>query len=133
MKKNTFSWLDFALQGTGVGFPVTLLCMALIGGFNHVILEFATWMAASALFGVLSGLIFSKSNLNLPAAIALHCIGCLAIATAAGAIIGYADSFLTLLMGILPVFVVVYVLVYAFCILMMKSEEKRINQMLDQE
>ena len=133
MKKNSVSLLEFALRGTGVGFPVTLLCMILIGGFNSVIGEFLTWMAASALFGVISGVVFGKLNLNLPAATALHCVCCLLVASAAGAICGYADSFVELLLGILPVFVVVYVLIYGGCILKMKQEEKEINRTLSQE
>ena len=31
MKKNNIPWISFALNGTGIGFPVTALCMLLIG------------------------------------------------------------------------------------------------------
>lgn len=133
MKKNTFPWLSFAMHGTGIGFPVTILCMTLIGGFNALTLELLTWMMASALFGIISGLIFYRSNLNLPVAIAVHCACCLAVTTAAGAICGYADNIRELLKGILPVFVLVYVLVYVLCYFLMKSEEKRVNQLLSKK
>lgn len=131
MKRNNNSLFDYALIGMGFGFPITLLCMLLIGGFNGVVAEFLTWMVASALFGIISGVLNSeKCELKLPVAMALHCLLCLAVATAAGAIIGYGDNFLELLRGILPVFVIVYVLVYAVCILLMKREEKKINEAL---
>lgn len=131
MKRQNNSLIDYALTGLGFGFPITVLCMLLIGGFNSAVAEFLTWMAASALFGIISGIFNSeKCELKLPVALALHCLLCLTVATGAGAICGYADSFLELLKGILPVFVTVYVLVYAVCILMMKREEKKINEAL---
>lgn len=131
MKKNL---IPYAITGMGIGFPVTLICMMTIGGFNAVVAEFLTWLVASALFGILSGVIFDKnSDLILPAAIALHCLGCLAVAVTAGWICGYADSFLELLMGILPVFLIVYVLIYLFSFLSMKRYEKKINQELNQK
>lgn len=131
MKRNYNSLFDYALTGMGFSFPITLLCMLLIGGFNGVVAEFLTWMVASALFGIISGVLNSeKCELKLPAAMALHCLLCLAVATGAGAVCGYADSFVELLKGILPVFVIVYVLVYAVCILLMKREEKKINEAL---
>ena len=131
MKRQNHSLIDFALTGMGFGFPITLVCMILIGGFNGVVAEFLTWMAASALFGIITGILNGeKCELKLPAAMALHCVLCLAVTIAAGAICGYADSFLELLKGILPVFVIVYVIVYAVCILLMKREEKKINEAL---
>jgi len=131
MKRQNHSLIDYALTGLGFGFPITLICMILIGGMNGVVKEFFTWMVASALFGIISGVLNSdKCELKLPVAMALHCLLCLAVATGAGAIIGYADNFLELLKGILPVFVIVYVIVYAVCIALMKREEKKINEAL---
>ena len=131
MKRQNHSLIDYALTGMGFGFPITLVCMIVIGGFNGVVVEFLTWMAASALFGIITGVLNSdKCEMKLPVAMALHCLLCLAVATAAGAVCGYADSFAELLKGILPVFVVVYVIVYAVCILLMKREEKKVNDAL---
>ena len=131
MKRQNHSLIDYALTGMGFGFPITQVCMIVIGGFNGVVVEFLTWMAASALFGIITGLLNSdKCELKLPAAMALHCLLCLAVATAAGAVCGYADSFAELLKGILPVFALVYVIVYAVCILLMKREEKKVNDAL---
>lgn len=120
------------IVGMGIGFPVTLLCMTLIGGMNSIIFEFAVWMAASALYGILSGLIFRTDNaLNLPISMAIHCFGCLAVTMAAASLIGYADSISALLLGILPVFLIVYAAVYTLCMLSMKADEKRINSALE--
>lgn len=129
MRKITIK--EFIMSGLGVGFPTTLLCMTLIGGFNSVILEFGTWMIASALFGLASGIIFTRENLSLPLATAIHCICCLIIATLAGTIIGYADNFFTLFLGILPVFLIAYTVIYLCCFFSMKREARKINDQLN--
>lgn len=131
MKKNNESLISFALSGTGIGFPVTALCMLLIGGYNQASRELLIWMVASALFGVTSGLFFQKLNLKLITATVLHFACCLGIASAAGWLCGYADSFLGLLGAMLPVFVLVYAVVYLATFFAMKREAKRINKALD--
>lgn len=132
MKFNSSMLIQSALTGMGIGFPVTLLCMAAIGGFNGVILEFLVWMVASALFGILSGILFySKNDLSLPAAMALHCGGCFLVAICAAAVNGYSDDLMDLITAIAPVFLVIYAAVYAVCFAIMKHHEKQINKALD--
>ena len=134
MKKNAFSLFIFALIGIGIGIPVTLTCMACISGFNGVIMEFLVWTVASALFGLISGLIFHCcSEMKLPVAMALHCVGCMAVAMGACLLCGYASSLTELLVSILPVFVIVYVLVFAFVVIIMKINEKQINEALNKK
>ena len=133
MKKNNNSWISYALTGTGIGFPITALCMLLIGGYNQATRELLIWMAASALFGLASGLFFQKDNLKLLTATALHFLCCLVIASTAGWLCGYADSFLALLGSILPVFVLVYLVVYLSVFFSMRREAERINKALDAE
>ena len=130
MKKN---YLLNTIIGMGFGFPITLLCMTLMSGYSEVIREFLVWMVASALYGLLSGVFFNlKSNLPLPVAIIAHCLGCMTITAGAAAICGYAESFLSGLLGILPVFAAVYAAVYVVCFFLMKNDEKQINKALDQ-
>lgn len=130
MKKNY--WIN-AIIGMGFGFPITLLSMTLIGGFNGVVKEFLVWMIASALYGILSGLFFNhKSSFSLPVAISLHCLGCLTVTVTAVMICGYGSSFLTILLSILPVFAAVYVVVYIVCFFLMKNDEKQINRALEE-
>lgn len=122
---------NYIISGLGVGFPTTLLCMTIIGGFNGVILEFGTWMIASALFGLVSGIVFTRENLSLPLATAIHCVCCLIISTLAGTIIGYADNILDIFLGVLPVFLIAYVIIYLFIFFSMKREANRINNLLN--
>lgn len=124
----------FLLNGIGIGIPVTLLCMTLIGGYNQVLKEFMTWTVASALFGLISGLVFQNNDkLNLPLSLAIHCVGCLAVAIGACLFCGYASSLKELVVSILPVFVIVYVLIYAVCAIAMKINEAKINKELNKE
>lgn len=132
MKNKLSAILSACVIGIGIGIPITLVCMTVIGGFNGVVREFLIWTVASALFGVLSLLLFQMpGNLSLPVATVLHCFGCMAVAAGAGALIGYADSFLELLLGILPVFLLVYAVLYGSFYFAMKKEAKRINEELN--
>lgn len=134
MKKNVFDLFGACISGIGIGVPITLVCMTVIGGFNGVVREFLIWTVASALFGVLSLLLFLRPNdLSLPAATALHCIGCMVVAAGAATLCGYSDSFLDVLVHVLPVFVVVYGLLYGSTYRAMKAEAKRINEELEKK
>ena len=131
--KHNESWISFALAGTGIGFPITALCMLLIGGNNQATREILIWMGASALFGLVSGLFFQKCNLKLLTATVLHFVCCLVIASTAGWLCGYAESFLSLLAAMLPVFLAVYGAVYLFAFLSMRKEAAQINKALEEK
>ena len=69
MKKD---FVKFAIVGMGFGFPITVGCMALFGGMQEFMGELLVWMAASALYGILSGVMYESSlELYLPAALGL--------------------------------------------------------------
>lgn len=134
MKQKFSSILTACITGIGIGIPITLVCMTCIGGFQPAIREFLIWTIASALFGVLSLLLFQMhNNLSLPVATTLHCGGCMVVAAGAGTIIGYSDSFLEVLLGILPVFVIVYGVLYGLFYYGMKKEARRINDELNKK
>ncbi len=118
------------ITGVGVGMPVTIICMIILGGWNGVIKEFLVWLVASALFGVLS-ILFKNSKLSLPLITAIHCVGCLIITCSACAIIGYGDSFFSILLGVLPIFIIVYAVIYIVTLLSAKAEAKKINEALN--
>ena len=107
MKKNPSLLFQYALVGIGYGIPVTLTCMALIGGWQAPLGEFTTWTVASALIGILSGIAFGSEKLTLPQALALHGTGTFGIVVGACWLCGYASSFTRLFTGILPVFLII--------------------------
>ncbi|MBR6596147.1 MAG: DUF3021 domain-containing protein [Oscillospiraceae bacterium] len=122
-----------AIIGMGFGFPITLLCMTLIGGYNAVVGEFWVWMAASALYGLLSTVLDSeKFDLPLPVSIGLHALGCIVITVCAALLCGYIKSVADVLSILVPA-CIIYVVVCLICFLLMKQNEKNINKALDAE
>lgn len=126
-------YISYAITGMGFGFPATLLCMTLFGGYNEIIREFLVWLAASVLYGVLSGLIFHKGN-NLPllAALSIHFAGCTAITLGAALLNGYISGLKDVLPVLIPAFVI-YAVIYLICFLMNKQSEKSINKRLKEK
>lgn len=133
MKKNNFPWMSYAISGAGIGFPITVLSMILIGGFNQASRELLIWLVASILFGVTSGMFFHKMNMSLIAATVLHFGCCLLIASGACWLCGYAESFLELLGVLVPMFSLIYAGVYLAVFIGMKREAEQINRALEQE
>ena len=122
-----------AIIGMGFGFPITLLCMLLIGGYNVVMREFLVWMAASALYGVLSTVMDSKKlDMPLPVSIGLHALGCIVITMGAALLCGYIQSVADVLPILIPV-ILIYFVVYFICFLLMKQNEKAVNKALEEK
>ena len=134
MKINSSVIIQSALTGMGIGFIATTASVIAITGFTGVAMELLVWLTASALFGIISALVFyTPNNLTLPAAMVIHFAGCMIVATAAVVLCGYFDSVKDIIVSFLPVFLVIYVFIYLVCFLIMKHNEKLINQALDKE
>jgi len=133
MKNARFPWMSYVITGAGIGFPITVLSMILIGGFNQASRELLIWLVASILFGVTSGMFFQKVNMSLIAATVLHFGCCLLIASGAGWLCGYADSFLELLGAMVPMFSLIYAGVYLAIFIGMKREAERVNKVLEEK
>jgi hypothetical protein len=122
-----------AIIGMGFGFPITLLCMILIGGYNVVMREFLVWMAASALYGVLSTVMDSKKlDMPLPVSIGLDALGCIVITLGAALLCGYIQSVADVLPILIPA-ILIYIVVCLVCFLLMKQTEKQINKALEEK
>ena len=122
-----------AIIGMGFGFPITLLCMFMIGGYNVVMREFLVWMAASALYGVLSTVMDSKKlDMPLPVSIGLHALGCIVITMGAALLCGYIQSVADVLPILIPA-ILIYLVVCLVCFLLMKQTEKQINKALEEK
>lgn len=122
-----------AIIGMGFGFPITLLCMSLIGGYNEVVREFFVWMVASALYGLLSTVMDSKKfDMPLPVSIGVHFFGCVAITLGAALLCGYIRSIADVLPILIPS-IIIYVVVCFVCFLLMKQNEKKINKELEEK
>ena len=131
MKLRDFIFAMFT--GIGIGIPVALICMICMGGYNAVVKEFLVWTVASALFGVLSVITFKSEKMNPILSTTLNCVGCFLITIGACGIIGYAESFVELLMVVAPVFVAVYVAIVVIGGVSMKINEKKANAALNKK
>ena len=122
-----------AIIGMGFGFPITLLCMIAFGGYHAVMKEFLVWMAASALYGVLSTVMDEKKfDMPLPLSIGLHFFGCVAITMGAALLCGYISSVKDVLPVLIPV-IAIYFAVYFICFLLMKQNAKKVNKALEEK
>ena len=122
-----------AITGMGIGFPITLLCMTLVGGYNPVVRELLIWMSASALYGLLSVAMDSKKfDMPLPLSIGLHFFGIVAITMGAALLCGYVSGMGSVLAILLPT-VVIYLVVCGLCYWLMKKDEKQINKALQEK
>ena len=123
-------YVSNALLGMGFGFPITLLCMTLFGGYNAVIKEFLVWMIASALYGVLAtAMDSSKNELPMPVSFGIHFFGCVAITLSAALLNGYLTGFADVLPILIPT-LIIYVVICGICFWLMKRNEKEVNKAL---
>ena len=98
-----------------------------------VMKEFLVWMAASALYGVLSTIMDEKKfDMPLPVSIGLHFFGCVAITMGAALLCGYICSIADFLPILIPV-IIIYAVVCLICFLLMKQKEKQINKALEEK
>ena len=120
-----------AFVGMGFGFPVTLLCMTLFGGYNAVVKELFVWMIASALYGILATVMdSSKNEMPMPLSFGIHFFGCVAITLGAALLNGYVTSLNDLIPILVPT-LVIYVAICGICFWLMKKNEKEVNKELE--
>ena len=120
-----------AVIGMGFGFPVTLLCMTLFGGYNAVVREFLVWMVASALYGLLATVTDSeKYEMPMTASLGIHFFGCIIITAGAARLCGYISDLSDVLLVLIPT-VVIYIVICGICFWLMKKNEKEINKALE--
>ena len=120
-----------AFVGMGFGFPVTLLCMTLFGGYNAVVKELLVWMIASALYGILATVMDStKNEMPMPLSFGIHFFGCVAITLGAALLNGYVTSLNDLIPILVPT-LVIYAAICGICFWLMKKNEKEVNKELE--
>ena len=120
-----------AFVGMGIGFPVTLLCMTLFGGYNAIVQEFLVWMIASALYGILATFMDNNKNeMPVPLSFGIHFFGCVAITLGAALLNGYITGLNDLIPILVPT-LVIYVAICGICFWLMKKNEKEINKKLE--
>lgn len=116
------------LIGIGIGTIVFTACWWGFAGANPVIIEYTRWIIASALYGLLS-LLFDYMGSLLKATV-IHFLGCASITLITGSLSGYANNFFELAKNMLPIFLVIYVVIYLSCYSYARYNAKLISRKL---
>lgn len=107
--------IRYAATGLAIGSIVSCACLCLMslaytGAVHPVLVEVMAWLGASLVYG-LASMLFEWERLSLPLATALHMVICLAITLLVAYGLGYGAG-VSLLMGVTPVFLVIYAVIY---------------------
>lgn len=124
--------IEHLIIGLGIGFVVTTACLWAFklneASGAQVMRQFTTWLAASALYGLIS--LIYDSNISFPLSLAIHFTGCAAITFIASYISGIMD-FMKLsewFIYVLPVFIILYLIIGAVVTVITQCQAKKINE-----
>lgn len=129
MKKKV---LEHIIVGLGIGFVVTtasLWAFRLYEATGMMVMrQFTTWLAASALYGLVS--MIYDSDIPFPLTLGIHFIGCTLITFASSIVSGIMElmKWYEWFIYVLPVFIVIYIIIGATVTLITKCQEKQINK-----
>lgn len=130
--KTVLNILHFGIIGAGIGSVMTTVSMFALGQQSAGIKEFGFWILASAIMGVATGLMFTN-KIQLPLATLLHFFICFAVVALTTFACGYIDSAATVFKLIVPMFLAIYILVYAVIFITAKCNAKAVNKALDRK
>lgn len=118
-----------ARTGLLVGMLVQLILLWSMQDTYGSALEITIWMGASVIYGVASGL-FDWERLSLLGATALHFLLSYAVTVTACLVLGYGKTLGACALGCLPLFVILYALIYLGITIAMRVQMKKINEKL---
>ena len=128
--------IDHIGAGLAIGFIVTTACLWFFGAYEAsglvVMRMYTVWLAASALYGVVS--LIYDSELPQPLAVTVHFLGCVAVTFAASAGAGLFEIFSPWpywFIYVLPTFVAVYLVVGGVNALVERRMAKKINDKIN--
>lgn len=121
--------ISYILTGLGIGSVCSLLSLWAYNGMDETLFQFAVWLVASALFGLVS-LVYEVERFSLLVASSVHLLGCAAIALTTSWLLGYSDNPLGLIKGILPGFLIIYGILYGICYLSSRSSARKLSEKL---
>ena len=132
MKEKVLDILKGILISVGIGAIVSTICMYSANPdpfVRETLKNTGAWLIASALYGLLSR-VYDRDGLSLPAAMAIHMGGCLAITLATCWLLGYAEFGGNFFLAIVPVFLVIYLVIFAVIYGAESKGAREVNQKL---
>ena len=126
--------LNHIIVGLGIGFVITTVCFWAFGAYETgglgLMRQMTAWLVASALYGLIS--MIYDSSIRFPYSLIIHFVVCAVVTFAAvfasGIMVGYTGSWYSVILAVLPVFVVIYIVVGAAVTLACKCEAKKLNE-----
>ena len=125
--------IDHIGTGLAIGFVATTACLWFFGAYEAsgfvVMRMYTVWLAASALYGVVS--LIYDSELPQPLAITVHFLSCAAVTFAASAGAGLFEMFSPWpywFIYVLPTFVVIYIIIGVATTIADRVQAKKINE-----
>lgn len=118
-----------ARTGLLVGMLVQLILLWSMRDTYGSALEITVWMGASVIYGVASGL-FAWERLSLLGATALHFLLSYAVTVTACLVLGYGKTLWACALSCLPLFLILYVLIYLGIAIAVRVQMKKINEKL---
>ncbi len=128
--KTLLNILHFGIIGAGIGSVITTISMFALGNQTANIKEFALWILASMIMGIATKIMFTD-KIKLPVATILHFLFCFSIVVTTNIACGYINNVSMVFKLIVPMFIAIYILVYAVIFITAKFNEKAVNKSLD--
>ena len=124
--------VSYAILGMGIGSPIFTACLGPGGNDSAGLRDTTAWLAASAVYGMLS-LIYEADGLKLPVKVGLHALLCGLISLAVGRFLGYGESLGTLFLGMAPVFILIYGLIWGAMYAADRRRARKLNERLKEK
>lgn len=126
---------EHIIIGLAIGFVVTtisLWCFKLYEASGMAVMrEFTTWLAASALYGIIS--IIYDTDIPFPFSLIIHFTACAAVTFVASIVSGIMAfmKWHEWFIYVLPVFVLIYIIIGAAVTITTHCQAKKINKKLN--
>ena len=127
--KRLEGFLTYLFTGIGIGAVVCTVSLAVMGGMDGTLKQILAWLAASALFTVISHIMCMDFG-NLLIRTVIHFCLCFALAVTVGTFLNYSASWISSARVMLPAFLVIYVIIYVGTFLVRLAETKELNKKL---
>lgn len=121
--------VSYAIWGMGIGSPIFTASLWLGGSTGTGLRDTTAWLAASALYGILA-LIYEADEWKLPVRVGLHALLCGLISLAVGRFLGYGNSLWELFLGMAPLFVLIYGLIWGAMYMADRRKVRKLNEKL---
>lgn len=127
--------LEHIIVGLGIGFVITTACLWIFRLYEasgaEVMRQFTTWLAASALYGLIS--LIYDSDIHFPLSLAIHFTACASVTFIASYVSGILNymQWYQWFIYVLPIFVIIYIIIGVAMTVTTQCQAKKINTKIE--